>query len=139
MNKSIDKTFIGELEEIVRTQEAKEKAEEDLRESQEKFRSLVENISDWVWEVNQEGVYTYASPKVKDLLGYKPEEVIGKTPFDLMLPDEAERVAAEFRAIAKAKKSFDGLENTNLHKDGHQVMLETSGVPILDANGNLIG
>jgi PAS domain-containing protein len=39
-----------------------------LRASEEKFRSLVETTSDWIWEVDQHGVYTYASPKVRDLL-----------------------------------------------------------------------
>ena len=124
---------------ITRDITERKKAEEDLMKSEEKFRSLTEATSDWVWEVDQHGVYTYASPKVLDLLGYEPEEIIGKTPFDLMPPDEAKRIAAEFGAIVETKKPFDRLENVNLHKDGHQVVLETSGVPILDASGNLKG
>ncbi len=114
-------------------------AEEALQASEERFRSLVETTSDWIWEVDAEGIYTYASPRVKDLLGYEPEEVIGKTPFDLMPPDEAKRVAAQFEAAAKAREPFDRLENANLHKDGQIVVLETSGVPILDAGGELLG
>lgn len=117
----------------------RKRTEETLRESEQRFRSLVETTSDWVWEVNQKGMYTYASPKVKDLLGYGPEEVIGKTPFDLMPPVEAERVAGLFRDIAKSRRPFAGLENTNLHKNGKRIILETSGVPILDADGNLLG
>jgi len=115
------------------------RAEEALRESEQRFRSLVETSSDWVWEVDRNGIYTYASPKVKDLLGYEPAEIIGKTPFDLMPPDEAERVAGLFKDIAEARKSFDRLENTNLHKDGGLVVLETSGVPILGEGENLLG
>lgn len=115
------------------------KAEEALKKSEEKYRSLTETTSDWVWEVDHQGVYTYASPKVKDLLGYNSEEIIGKTPFDLMSPDEAKRVAAEYGAITNAKKPFNRLENVNLHKDGRRVVLETSGVPLLDANRNLLG
>ena len=113
--------------------------EEALKESEEKFRSLTETTSDWVWEVDYNGVYTYASPKVKDLLGYEPEEIIGKTPFDLMPSDEAKRIAEEFGAIVKAKKSFDRLENVNLHKNGKRIVLETSGVPILDESENFLG
>ncbi len=117
----------------------RKQAEEALRESEQRFRSLVETTSDWVWDVDQNGVYTYASPKVKDLLGYGPAEVIGKTPFDFMPAEEAERVEGLFRAIAESREPFAGWENTNLHKDGRRVVLDTSGVPILDADGNLLG
>jgi len=119
--------------------EERKRAEEALRESKERFRALTESTSDWVWEVDVDGVYTYASPKVKDLLGYEPEEVIGKTPFDLMPPEEAKRVAEEFRAIVESQRSFARLENTNLHQDGRLVVLETSGVPFFDADGRLCG
>jgi PAS domain S-box-containing protein len=117
----------------------RKRVEEALRESELRFRSLVETSSDWVWEVDYNTVYTYASPKVKDLLGYEPEEVIGKTPFDLMPADERVHVAELFGDIAESRKPFVELENTNLHKDGRQVVLETSGVPVLDASGNLLG
>ena len=113
--------------------------EQALRESKERFRSLVETISDWVWEVDQNNIYTYASPKVKDLLGYEPDEVVGKKPFDFMPVDEAERVAGLFMDIVKSREPFAGLENTNLHKDGRHVVLETSGVPILHKNGDFLG
>jgi len=115
------------------------RAEEALQESKERFRALTESTSDWVWEVDQSGIYTYASPKVKDLLGYEPEEIIGKTPFDFMLPNEAERVAELFKNIVESRKPFDGLQNTNIHKDGRLVVLETSGVPIFGEGGNLLG
>ncbi len=119
--------------------ERKRRADDALRESEARFRSLVETTSDWVWEVDRNGVYTYASPKVRDLLGYEPEEVIGRTPFDLMVLDEADRVARFFHDVVKSRKPFTNFENTNLHKDGRPVILETSGVPILDARGNLVG
>jgi len=115
------------------------RAEDRLKESEERFRNLVESTSDWVWEVDANAVYTYASPKVEDLLGHEPDEVIGKTPFDFMPPEEAKRVAAGFKDIAEAQKPFERLENMNLHKDGRLVVLETSGVPIFDANGDFRG
>jgi len=117
----------------------RKKTDEALRQSEQRFRSLVEATSDWVWEVDQDGVYTYSSPKVKDLLGYEPGDVIGKTPFDLMPPDEAERVGAIFRDIMASRKPLEQLENVNLHKDGRVVVLETSGVPVFDAGGGLVG
>jgi PAS domain S-box-containing protein len=116
-----------------------ERVDQALRESEQRFRALIESTSDWIWEVDANGVYTYASPKVEDLLGYRPDEVIGKTPFDLMPPEEAKRVAERFEAVAASRAPFAGLENTNVHKDGRLVVLETSGVPVFDSGGHLRG
>ncbi len=114
-------------------------AEEAVRESEARFRALVETSSDWVWEVDAAGRYTYASPKVLDLLGYEPDEVIGRTPFDMMPPEETERVGELFGSITEEKKPFSGLENANRHKDGRIVVLETSGTPVFDGDGNFAG
>lgn len=65
-----------------------------LIQSEQRFRDLVENTSDWVWEVDDKIRYVYAGPKISDLLGYSPEEVLGKTPFDLMPAEEAARIRA---------------------------------------------
>ena len=113
--------------------------EEDLRESESRFRNLIETINDWIWEVNGNGVFTYSSPQVREMLGYEAEEVLGKTPFDFMRPEEARRVAEFFRATAAAQKSFKSFENSTLHKDGHEVVIETAGVPYVNAEGRFIG
>jgi hypothetical protein len=110
-----------------------------LRHSEARFRNLVEASSDWVWEVDENAVYTYVSPKVKEILGYEPEEVLGKTPFEMMTPKEAERVMNIFAPIAAAQQSYNCLENTNVHKQGHLVVLETSGLPVFDAAGKFCG
>jgi len=113
--------------------------EEALKKSEERYRSLIDTSPDWVWEVNANGVYTYASPKVYELLGYRPDEVIGATPFDLMTEADASRVATSFAEIVTNKRPFQNLMNTNLHKNGDIVVLETSGVPILSKEGELLG
>lgn len=113
--------------------------EETLRGSEQRFRDLVESTSDWVWEVDREGVYTYSSPKIKELLGYEPEEVIGKTPFDFMPSEEAKRVFDFFYNFVSSQEPFDSLENTNLHKNGHSVVMETSGAPFFNAEGEILG
>jgi len=111
-----------------------DQTERALAESRERLKAFAEN-PDWVWETDAAGLYTYASPRVRDFLGYAPEEVIGKTPFDLMPPDEVARVAGEFDAIAAERRPFSLLENIALHKDGRRVFMETSGVPIFDEAG----
>ncbi len=114
-------------------------AEEALRTSEEKFRALTETTTDWIWEVDKEGVYTYVSPKIKELLGYEVNEVLGKTPFDLMAGEEAEKVSEVFKEKVANKEPFYKLENVNRHKDGHLVVLETNGIPIFDEKGQLKG
>lgn len=111
----------------------------DLETSRTLFRNLVESTSDWIWEVDANGRYTYASPRVRRILGYTPEELLGKTPFDVMPPEEAERISKIFAGFVENSTSFQHLENLNLHKDGHEVYLETNGTPIFDDNGNLTG
>ena len=114
-------------------------AAEKLRKSEEKFRTLTETTSDWVWEVDAECVYTYANPQVKNMLGYEVEEVLGKKPFDLMPADEAMHMVKIFKENLANRKPFHGLENVNMHKDGHRVVLETSGVPIFGLDGDFFG
>jgi PAS domain S-box-containing protein/putative nucleotidyltransferase with HDIG domain len=115
---------------------ARKVAEQALCKSEVKFRSLVENSSDWIWEINEDAIYTYSSPRVFDLLGYAAEELIGKkTPFDLMPVDEAERVKAIFYADVVDSKPLHLLESANQHKNGEIVFLETSGLPFFDSQG----
>jgi len=110
-----------------------------LLESEAKFRGLVESSSDWIWEINSMGVYTYASPKVEEMLGYKLEDVIGKAPLDLMPPEEKERIAGILQDLIEKGKPIVALENVNLHKNGQRIVLETSGVPVFDVAGNVTG
>jgi PAS domain S-box-containing protein len=117
----------------------KNAVESDLEKSRQHFRNLVESTSDWIWEVDAKGRYTYASPRVEAILGYTPQELKGKTPFDLMRAEDAERVSAIFAEIVTEKRAFQDLVNVNLHKDGHEVILETNGTPIFDNTGNLTG
>ncbi len=100
---------------------------------------LLNNNSDWVWEVDAQGRYTWSSEVVTELLGVSPKEVIGKTPFDFMPPGEAERVAGAFGAIVMEKRAFSGLVNRNQRADGSIVVLETSGIPLFDEQGELRG
>ena len=127
------------IEGIARDITKRIKAEEELRRSEERFRNMAETTSDWIWEIDKNGRYIYASPKVYDILGYRKEEIIGKTPFDFMPPDQADRVSKIFNRIIASKESFDCLENINLHNDGHLVVLETSGIPTFDSNGKFSG
>lgn len=110
-----------------------------LRESEERYRALVETTYDWIWEVDADGRYTYVSPRVKDTLGYDPMELLGRTPFDLMPEAEAARVRGIFQETKSRREAISGLENINLHKDGQQVILESSALPMFGPRGELLG
>lgn len=115
------------------------KANKESATANETLRTLIETLSDWVWETDAQGRYTYCSPQVESCLGYTPVEMIGKTPFDFMPPDEAERVSRQFGEIGRNKSRMQRLENWNIAKDGRRILLATSGAPVLDERGNLVG
>jgi diguanylate cyclase (GGDEF)-like protein/PAS domain S-box-containing protein len=117
----------------------RKRMEEKLEAGEKRFRGLVETTSDWIWEINASGVYIYASPRIRDILGFEPSEIIGKSPFDLMPSEEAQRVSGIFAQIFAEHRPFSDLENKNVHKDGRTIILGTSGVPIFDADGLFCG
>ena len=117
----------------------RKRAVEALRESEERFRSLVETLTDWVWEVDAGDRYVYASPRVAQVLGYTPEEILGRTPFDLMVPEEAARMREAFQVYKAGRRPFALLENVNVRRDGRTVIMETSGTPVIGPDGGLRG
>ena len=116
------------------------KAEQALLRSEQRFREVVENAGEWVWEMDTKGLFTYANPVVKEILGFSPAEIVGKKHFyDLMHPDDRETLKTEvFNTFAK-RQTFQKTVSRNLHKDGHAVWLSTSGVPILNEQGEPVG
>jgi PAS domain S-box-containing protein len=77
---------------------------------------------------------------VEKMLGYKPEEVVGKKRFyDFFRPDDREELRKAAFSIFGKKGSFKGFTNCNVHKNGSIVWLSTSGVPIVADDGKLLG
>ena len=110
-----------------------------MQNKEARFKEMIEESPDLFWEFDQDANFTYVSPRVKDLLGYEPEELVGKNAFDLMDPEEANRVRQHFDPISKKFKPFKHLININRHKDGHEVVIESSGTPLFDKNGDFYG
>ena len=125
---------------IIRDISERKKAEADLIKSEKRFAQVVECSEIWVWEIDTKGRYTYVSDKVGAILGYTKAEIVGKKYFhDFFAPEvKAEQTKAMFESFSR-KERFADFINPNIHKDGHLVMLETSGIPMLDDQGNLIG
>jgi PAS domain S-box-containing protein/putative nucleotidyltransferase with HDIG domain len=110
-----------------------------LEISEEQYRSMVEYTSDWIWEMDPAGTYTYCSPKVQELLGYSPAEVEGKKTFDLMVSGEIEHAGKRFRDMLSKAKPFTGLESICRHRDGRSIVIEKNGVPFFNSDNALLG
>jgi PAS domain S-box-containing protein len=122
---------------IYRDISARKRSDDRLRESEERFRSLVETTSDWIWEIDRQGVFTYCSPRVEDLLGFQPEEVLGRQLFELVAPDDRDRFRESVTKSMRSASPVVCVEHTNLHRDGRLVVLETSAIPVLGNDGSV--
>ena len=110
-----------------------------LEESEGKYRSLVESINDVVWETDSDLRYTYVSPKVREVMGYEPEDIMGKTPFSLMEPGERDRLGAVITDMINRKGSFALVEFSMKRRDGCMAEMEISGLPVRDHAGKITG
>lgn len=112
---------------------------EQVASSEARFRDISMSSADWVWEVDAQGRYTFCSERVKDVMGYTAAEMLGKTPFDFMVPEDVEKVGAVFTNLIASKAQIVDLENRIRAKNGQELTMMTSGVPVLDEQGNLAG
>jgi PAS domain S-box-containing protein len=124
---------------VTRDITARRQAEEALRKSEEQYRNLVENVNDWIWEQDAAGRFTYSSPKVFDLLGYRPDEIIGLRSIDLMTPENRQKMHDRLMTVFPKSGTLEVLEAEHLHKEGRVVFIEVSGKPVYDLRGNLTG
>lgn len=114
-------------------------AEDALRKSEERLRDILFSTADWVWEINENGLYTYSSIKGNELFEAQQEDIIGKTPFHFMPPEEAARVGKIFSELVDKRVPIRNLENWNIAKNGKRICLLTNGMPIFDKKGNFKG
>ena len=125
---------------VVRDITERKHMEGALRQSEMRFRQVVENAKEWIWEIDADGLYTYASPIVEKILGYKPEDILGKKHFyDFFHPDDAPLLKTQAFDILSQNDVFSEFQTRNLHKDGQVVWLMRSGVPVFDDNHELVG
>jgi len=115
-------------------------AEAELSESERRFMQVAESAGEWIWEVDANGLYTYSSPMVEKMLGYTPDDIVGKKHFyeffDAEIREETKQRALQ---VFKSKEILKDFVNQNVHKDGTKVWLSTTGSPILDKEGKLLG
>jgi PAS domain S-box-containing protein len=118
----------------------RKQADEALRQSELRFKQISEHSGEWIWEVDKVGLYKYSSPIVKNILGYEPDEIVNnKFFYDFFHPATREEFKNAALSAFSRKETFENFININIHKNGHEVILSTSGIPMLDNEGNLTG
>ena len=112
----------------------------ELRTSDERFTQIVEQSATIAWEVDPQGLYTYVSQVSEPVLGYRPDELVGRMHFYDLHPESGREAfkAAAF-AVFERKQAFQNLVNAVQTKDGRQVWLSTNGLPLLNADGSFRG
>jgi PAS domain S-box-containing protein len=115
------------------------KVEYELKESRDKYQSLIETTSDFIWEMDSQGRYTYCSPQAKILWGLDTAQMLGKTPFDMIPPGAREGAIRIFMELARAGRPFTGLEAVSFDSKNNLIKLEINGVPFFDKKGTLAG
>ena len=113
--------------------------EEALRVSEERYRHLIENTPDQIWEIDSTGRFSFASRNSKDILGYEAAELIGTRPFQYVIPSERQQAVDLFISYARDAKPLALLEYVLRHRDGRDVTVQVSGVPFFDGRGQLAG
>lgn len=116
-----------------------QKALDALAESEERFRMITENAMEWIWELDENGKYIYVSPVVEKILGYPPSDFQKKNFYHFFHPEDKKKYRKyDFKTMAQTEP-LHGFEHRQVHRNGETVWFTTSGIPIMDPKGNMIG
>lgn len=116
---------------VINTTERK-KAEESLRQNEERFRAIVNGLTDMIIVVNKQGLIEYLSPSVYKTLGYNEYEMVGKNPLDFVHKDDFSEISNELATV------FSGVNRGNvslyrvIHKEGFYIYFESVGKNMSD-------
>ncbi len=115
------------------------RAEARLRESERRFRDVADAAGEYIFEVDMDGRYTYLSDRVEAIKGYRSSDLIGRLLFDFIPDNEKANLSKTLFDITDQGARFKDIEHSTLHREGRLVWERISGVPILEAAGQVIG
>jgi PAS domain S-box-containing protein len=112
--------------------------EQALRQSEEKYRTLMENLNEVIMLVDNNDRVQYVNKKFTEILGYEPGEIIGKIGYEMLLDPEDQKVIIKVNEERK-KKLVSQYEMNFKAKDGRRIDFLVSGAPIINDEGITIG
>ncbi len=118
---------------------AVEETTSELRQSEAKFRTLVENANDTIFTMSPHGVLTYASPNWTESLGHEADQVVGKDIAEFVHPDDLTRFYQFLQVVVESSSKRQGIEYRVRHKSGEWRWHMSNAAPELDASGAVIG
>ena len=104
---------------------------ERIRESEHRYRSLVEEINEWVWAVDKEGVITYSSPYIESLLGFDDQQIMGRKLIDLVDDKSKNNLPKGFEGHPSQTHAVNNIELLVRNSEGSSIAMELSAVPVL--------
>ena len=110
-----------------------------LFQADQQLRNFITAIGDIAWETDAESRFVYVSPQVEKILGYTPYDLIGQTPFAFHHPDAVLVNKNTFQAAVESRQKSVLHVSHWIHKDGHDVLLESNAIPKYDRNGSFSG
>jgi PAS domain S-box-containing protein len=118
---------------------SRKKAENDLIESEAKFRNFVETTPDMIWEIDEQGTFKYISPQSLQIMGYTPDKLIGTKIFDLLKPEAVEEVRNSFMHHVDTGQHFNTLVVPALDRAGKELILEIRSAKVIEENTQVMG
>ncbi|MGE5856328.1 MAG: PAS domain S-box protein, partial [Syntrophaceae bacterium] len=127
-----------DLAEAFNTMAGKVQARETaLLESEERYRTIVESANEGIWKVDAESMTTYVNKKMAEMLGYSPQEMIGRSAFDFM--DEESKALVTKRLEHREKGVKGSYERKFVRKDGTPIWTIVNVVSLKDRDGKIAG
>lgn len=115
--------------------EARDRAER----SEARYAELAGQSRSYAWDVDQDGYYTDVSDSVETVLGYRPEELIGRAFWDIMPAEERDQMRDLGLAMIREGDCLAGFENQVVDCNGRRLWVSTSGMPMRDQSGEIVG
>jgi len=116
----------------------------ELMESEEKYRFIAENVDDVIWQFDGDNRFKYLSPSVLNMLGYTPEELLGRSILSVFTPASGRHLSSVMKKLDEKEKAGIPISRANVYeaqmvtKSGENVWVELKSKPVLDKSGKLL-
>ncbi len=119
---------------------ARKRAQDALRESEQRLAQVARQSRIIVWETDADGRYTYVGPVAEEVIGYRPDELVGKLHYFDLHPEEGRDVfMAEIAEVMRQQLPLSNVENVIQTRTGDRIWVSTTAEPLLNPDGTLRG